>query len=141
MRTPDLATPVSPLREPPPYRPPPPAPLSPTSNPTSPVPRNQNESSEDTTGIFYNNFERGLEESLKSTQFVEEPDLPTSPPVPPRRKSQDKLKLENKENLSFERPRAGFESTIKVSFSLLSQASNLLAFLFRSANNFEWRFN
>ncbi|XP_033223983.1 ankyrin repeat domain-containing protein SOWAHC isoform X2 [Belonocnema kinseyi] len=113
VRTPDLATPVSPLREPPPYRPPPPAPLSPVSNPTSPIPRNQNVSSGDTTGIFYKNFERGSEETLDSKPLSEEPDLPTSPPVPPRRKSQDKLKLENKENLNFEKSKASFEPTIK----------------------------
>lgn len=118
VRTPDLATPVSPLREPPPYRPPPPAPLSPVSNPTSPAPRNQNESSGDTTGIFYKNFERGSKETLDSKPFSEEPDLPTSPPVPPRRKSQDKLKLENKENLNFEKSKASFEPTIKVSLFL-----------------------
>ena len=116
VQTPDLATPVSPLREPPPYRPPPPAPLSPVSSPISSIPPNQNESSEDTTGIFYNSFERGLEEPVELKKCVEESDIAISPPVPPRRKSQDKLKLENKENLNMEKPKTGLEAVIKVSF-------------------------
>ncbi|XP_043476130.1 ankyrin repeat domain-containing protein SOWAHB isoform X2 [Leptopilina heterotoma] len=117
VRTPDLATPVSPLREPPPYRPPPPAPLSPTSPTsytTSPISRYQNELSEDTTGVFHNNFERNSKETTSAfKQYTEETDLPTSPPVPPRRKSQDKVKVENKENISVEKPKTVAEIIIK----------------------------
>ncbi|XP_024872699.1 ankyrin repeat domain-containing protein SOWAHB isoform X3 [Temnothorax curvispinosus] len=83
--TPDLATPVSPLREPPPYRPPPPAPLSPSSSSSY----------------------ASLEESASPISVREKNDdsesvgvaSVSSPPVPPRRKSQDKLKVENKENV------------------------------------------
>ncbi|XP_077257122.1 ankyrin repeat domain-containing protein SOWAHC-like isoform X1 [Temnothorax americanus] len=83
--TPDLATPVSPLREPPPYRPPPPAPLSPSSS----------------------SSHASLEESASPISMREKNDdsesvgvaSMSSPPVPPRRKSQDKLKVENKENV------------------------------------------
>lgn len=116
VRTPDLATPVSPLREPPPYRPPPPAPLSPTSYTTSPISRYQNELHEDITGVCHNNFERNPKETSAFKQYTEEMDLPTSPPVPPRRKSQDKVKVENKENISVEKPKTVAETIIKVSF-------------------------
>lgn len=118
VRSPDLATPVSPLREPPPYRPPPPAPLSPPGYTSSPISRYQNESSEDITGVFYNNLERDSKEASACIQNTEEPDLPISPPVPPRRKSQDKLKVENKENINVEKPKTLAETIIKVSFDL-----------------------
>ncbi|XP_076386065.1 ankyrin repeat domain family member sosondowah isoform X3 [Megachile rotundata] len=95
--TPDLATPVSPLRVPPPYRPPPPAPQSPSSNNGNPQ---QDESSfvhEEATINEQKNGETGFSTS--------------SPPVPPRRKSQDKIKLENKENV--DRNKGGSEAVIK----------------------------
>ncbi|XP_051161668.1 uncharacterized protein LOC127281803 isoform X2 [Leptopilina boulardi] len=115
VRTPEVATPVSPLREPPPYRPPPPAPLSPASYTTSPVSRYQNEFSDEATGgIFHNQLERNTKETSAFKQFTDEsPDLPTSPPVPPRRKSQDKVKVENKENVSVEKPKTVAEIIIK----------------------------
>ncbi|XP_036138573.1 ankyrin repeat domain-containing protein SOWAHC isoform X1 [Monomorium pharaonis] len=101
LATSDLATPVSPLREPPPYRPPPPAPLSPSSS------------------ISSGNSHVNLEESASSISIrVKNDDLESSasavssPPVPPRRKSQDKLKVENKENV--DRNRNGIpEAVIK----------------------------
>ncbi|XP_029669385.1 ankyrin repeat domain-containing protein SOWAHB isoform X2 [Formica exsecta] len=96
LASPDLATPVSPLREPPPYRPPPPAPLSPSSN----------------------SSHASLEESAmpisgrENDQKNDNPDTssPSVPPVPPRRKSQDKLKLENKENV--DKNKSGFSETV-----------------------------
>ncbi|XP_011644803.1 uncharacterized protein LOC105431963 isoform X2 [Pogonomyrmex barbatus] len=96
LATPDLATPVSPLREPPPYRPPPPAPLSPSSS----------------------NFHASLEDGATSISVREKNDDPesiasvSSPPVPPRRKSQDKLKVENKENVDRNR-NSSSEAVIK----------------------------
>ncbi|KMQ94970.1 ankyrin repeat domain-containing protein 56 [Lasius niger] len=85
--SPDLATPVSPLREPPPYRPPPPAPLSPLSS-------NSHASLEQSmTPVSGRENEQQNDNSDASIVSV------SSPPVPPRRKSQDKLKMENKENV------------------------------------------
>ncbi|XP_018301397.1 ankyrin repeat domain-containing protein SOWAHB isoform X1 [Mycetomoellerius zeteki] len=95
LATSNLTTPVSPLREPPPYRPPPPAPLSPSSS----------------------NSHVSLEESATSISTHEknddsEPSSSMSPPVPPRRKSQDKLKVENKENVDRNR-NSSLEAVIK----------------------------
>ncbi|XP_072767642.1 uncharacterized protein [Anoplolepis gracilipes] len=100
LASPDLATPVSPLREPPPYRPPPPAPLSPSSNNSLPS------FEEPTTPIS------GRENDQKNDNPDASSASVSSPPVPPRRKSQDKLKLENKENV--DRNKSGFsEAAIK----------------------------
>ncbi|KYN42184.1 Ankyrin repeat domain-containing protein 56 [Trachymyrmex septentrionalis] len=95
LATSNLTTPVSPLREPPPYRPPPPAPLSPSSS----------------------NSHVSLEESATPISTREknddsEPSSSMSPPVPPRRKSQDKLKVENKENVDRNR-NSSLEAVIK----------------------------
>ncbi|XP_011258551.1 ankyrin repeat domain-containing protein SOWAHB isoform X3 [Camponotus floridanus] len=100
LASPDLATPVSPLREPPPYRPPPPAPLSPSSD-------NSHASFEESaTPISERENGQKNDNSDASSASV------SSPPVPPRRKSQDKLKTENKENV--DRNKSGFsESVIK----------------------------
>lgn len=101
LATSNLTTPVSPLREPPPYRPPPPAPLSPSSS----------------------NSHVSLEESATSISTHEknddsEPSSSMSPPVPPRRKSQDKLKVENKENVDRNR-NSSLEAVIKVDSPLI----------------------
>ncbi|TGZ51248.1 Ankyrin repeat domain-containing protein 56 [Temnothorax longispinosus] len=113
--TPDLATPVSPLREPPPYRPPPPAPLSPSSS----------------------SSHASLEESASPISMREKNDdsesvgvaSVSSPPVPPRRKSQDKLKVENKENVDRNRNSTS-EAVIKmVSNSYFGSRSELICHL------------
>ncbi|XP_070525728.1 ankyrin repeat domain-containing protein SOWAHA-like isoform X1 [Cardiocondyla obscurior] len=91
--TPDSASPVSPLREPPPYRPPPPAPLSPSSS-------SSHASLEENATVA-----RDKNDNMESVATV------SSPPVPPRRKSQDKLKVENKENV--DRNRNSSETSIK----------------------------
>ncbi|XP_068989886.1 ankyrin repeat domain-containing protein SOWAHC isoform X2 [Neodiprion pinetum] len=77
------STPLSPLREPPPYRPPPPAAASPSSGSADPRDR-QDLGGDDGSG-----------------KVVEENQSVSSPPIPPRRKSQDKLRIENnnKENV------------------------------------------
>ncbi|XP_067203837.1 ankyrin repeat domain-containing protein SOWAHA isoform X2 [Linepithema humile] len=85
LATPDLATPVSPLREPPPYRPPPPAPLSPSSS------NSQTSFEEPTTPTSEREDSRNDNSEVGTSM--------SSPPVPPRRKSQDKFKVENKENV------------------------------------------
>ncbi|XP_020283155.1 uncharacterized protein LOC109854464 [Pseudomyrmex gracilis] len=87
--TPDLAMPVSPLREPPPYRPPPPAPLS----PSSPSVNNTQ------TGLEITVSNSSGRENSQNNDSSESYETMSSPPVPPRRKSQDKLKTENKENI------------------------------------------
>ncbi|XP_070169124.1 ankyrin repeat domain-containing protein SOWAHA-like [Polyergus mexicanus] len=96
LASPDLATPVSPLREPPPYRPPPPAPLSPSSN-------SSHASLEESTMPI---------SARENDQKNDNPDASNAsvPPVPPRRKSQDKLKLENKENV--DKNKSGFSETV-----------------------------
>lgn len=102
LATPDLTTPVSPLREPPPYRPPPPAPLSPSSN------NSQTSLEEIITSTSEREDSRNNDNSEVSTSV-------SSPPVPPRRKSQDKFKVENKENV--DKNRGSFsEAAIKVEF-------------------------
>lgn len=106
LATPDLATPVSPLREPPPYRPPPPAPLSPSSN------CSYASLEESATSIPAREKNDDLE-SVASVSSV----VPPVPPVPPRRKSQDKLK-ENKENVDRNRNSTS-EAVIKVGSSLI----------------------
>ncbi|RLU17573.1 hypothetical protein DMN91_009809 [Ooceraea biroi] len=85
LATPDLSTPESPLREPPPYRAPPPASLSPISNNSQAI------IEEATPSIFAR--EEQIDDNSEPGASV------SSPPVPPRRKSQDKLKMENKENI------------------------------------------
>ncbi|CAK9802843.1 Ankyrin repeat domain-containing protein SOWAHB [Anthophora plagiata] len=101
--TPDLATPVSPLRVPPPYRPPPPAPLSPPAN-------NSNTYREELCSNFARD-EAGINARKNGVDHVETGFSTSSPPVPPRRKSQDKIKIENKENV--DRNRGGSEAVIK----------------------------
>lgn len=103
--SPDLATPVSPLRAPPPYRPPPPAPLSPTTS---------NAACEETCSNFARE-ETAVDARKNGIDRVETGFAMPSPPVPPRRKSQDKIKIENKENV--DRNRGGSEAVIKVSSS------------------------
>lgn len=104
INTPDISTPLSPLRVPPPYRPPPPAPLSPPSNNT-----NREESCSN-----FDREEAAINARKNGVESVETGFSTPSPPVPPRRKSQDKVKVENKENV--DRNRGGSEAVIKVSF-------------------------
>ncbi|XP_076248283.1 uncharacterized protein LOC143188106 isoform X2 [Calliopsis andreniformis] len=101
--TPDLATPVSPLRVPPPYRPPPPAPISPQSS-------GVNTSREESCSNFARE-EAAIDARKNGIDRVESGFSTSSPPVPPRRKSQDKIKIENKENV--DRNRGGSEAVIK----------------------------
>lgn len=82
--SPDIFPSVSPLREPPPYRHPPPAPLSPSSSYIEASPVNV-ECAVQSLSINEN-------ESQVATSA-------SSPPVPPRRKTMDKFKIENKENV------------------------------------------
>ncbi|XP_008216662.1 ankyrin repeat domain-containing protein SOWAHC isoform X5 [Nasonia vitripennis] len=127
--TPNLSTPTSPLREPPPYRPPPVAPLSPISNTSSPVRRYTQDPPvglplslpvEPPVGlpigipqkppiglpigvpynepVFEDNVSTSASRLPKREMATSSP--VASPPVPPRRKSQDKIKLANKENQS-----------------------------------------
>ncbi|XP_014482375.1 PREDICTED: ankyrin repeat domain-containing protein SOWAHC isoform X2 [Dinoponera quadriceps] len=104
--SPDLPIPVSPLRDPPPYRPPPPAPLSPTSsNPQASLEEVQ------TPPISGREDVRKNDNSEYGATDHPEPGA-SSPPVPPRRKSQDKLKLENKENIE-KNTRGASEAVIK----------------------------
>lgn len=97
--SPELATPVSPLREPPPYRPPPPAPISPSSNNSQ-------------TSFDESRISIAAHEDISRNANTES----MSPPVPPRRKSQDKLKVENKENVDRNKGDSS-EIIIKVEFS------------------------
>lgn len=142
--TPDLGTPTSPLREPPPYRPPPIASLSPVSNTSSPIRRYSLEPSvglpivvpisksvEPPIGLpsvsplnppiglpnvypvesssafprVYSVVQENIPSSpLKIVNSNEEPNNAiASPPVPPRRKTQDKIKITNKENQNTEK--------------------------------------
>lgn len=104
----DIVTPVSPLRVPPPYRPPPPAPLSPSGT-------NSDAVREESCSNF--GHEGAAIDARKNGVHGAEAGFSTaSPPVPPRRKSQDKIKLDNKENV--DRNRGGSEAAIKVSFPL-----------------------
>ncbi|XP_076760903.1 ankyrin repeat domain family member sosondowah [Xylocopa sonorina] len=102
--TPDIVTPVSPLRVPPPYRPPPPAPLSPSANHTDTDHRDESCSNFAREEAAINARKNGVD--CDETGFST-----SSPPVPPRRKSQDKIKIENKENV--DRNRGGSEAVIK----------------------------
>lgn len=94
LASPDLAAPVSP--DPPPYRSPPPASLSPLS-------------------------QVSLEEAASSTSAREEDeprddnsDAASSPPVPPRRKSQDKLRSSENKEMIDKMSAAMLEVAIKV---------------------------
>ncbi|EFN78543.1 Ankyrin repeat domain-containing protein 56 [Harpegnathos saltator] len=119
--TPDLAVPLSPLREPPPYRPPPPAPLSPTSNNSQASYEEGQTASNLTTREDdgkNSNSEYGATDHSEPSASV------SSPPVPPRRKSQDKLKLENKENIE-KNARGSSEAVIKFTKQSIQQNSKL----------------
>lgn len=122
--TPDLPIPVSPLREPPPYRPPPPAPLSPTSNnPQTSFEEGQTTSVSGREDVRKNDHsEYGATDNSASGASV------SSPPVPPRRKSQDKLKLENKENIE-KNTRASLEAVIKVRLLQIVSCRERLGYL------------
>lgn len=107
--TADISTPVSPLRVPPPYRSPPPAPLSPPAN-------NTNAHREESCSNF-SREEVAISAQKNGVDQVETGFSTSSPPVPPRRKSQDKIKIENKENV--DKNKGGSEAVIKVSICLI----------------------
>ncbi|KAG5344599.1 SWAHC protein, partial [Acromyrmex charruanus] len=107
LATSNLTTPVSPLREPPPYRPPPPAPLSPSSS-------NSHVSLEESATPI-STHEKNDESEPSSSM--------SSPPVPPRRKSQDKLKVENKENVDRNR-NSSLEAVIKEDEAIMTTNSS-----------------
>ncbi|XP_043286754.1 ankyrin repeat domain-containing protein SOWAHB isoform X2 [Venturia canescens] len=122
--TPDVSCPTSPLRDPPPYRPPPPAPLSPSCDnaalPISPLTRvERSDRFGESTNTSWSNVQEPMCES--GDGYSREPMEPVeaaaaalaSPPVPPRRKSQDKFKFDNKENATVDRNRNGHEAVIK----------------------------
>ncbi|XP_011313974.1 ankyrin repeat domain-containing protein SOWAHB isoform X2 [Fopius arisanus] len=126
LATPDLQTPTSPLRDPPPYRPPPPAPLSPTHSidassavsyrsPPEELYATVNKPNKAPPVPVHNSPGPGSPHRHISIfdEASPEVDDPSSPPVPPRRKSQDKLKLENKENLNNEKGKNNQETPIK----------------------------
>lgn len=136
--TPDTSTPTSPFREPPPYRPPPIAPLSPISNTSSPIRRYSHEPTigipilEPPIGIPISEPPIGLpiadpyigipvveenasvcsSRSMESIGAASSP-VTTPPAVPPRKKSQDKIKVFNKENQDVGKGKNGSEA-IKV---------------------------
>ncbi|XP_076477261.1 uncharacterized protein LOC117153546 isoform X4 [Bombus vancouverensis nearcticus] len=101
--TADISTPVSPLRVPPPYRSPPPAPLSPPAN-------NTNAHREESCSNF-SREEVAISAQKNGVDQIETGFSTSSPPVPPRRKSQDKIKIENKENV--DKNKGGSEAVIK----------------------------
>ncbi|KAJ9597644.1 hypothetical protein L9F63_011513, partial [Diploptera punctata] len=110
---------VSPSRQPPPYRAPPPPPISPNSSdygsPSPPV-RQNSSASEDIASPRDMLRSPSRDDSFEAEK-LEETVIHAPPPVPPRRKSTDKMKLENKENMpdgTVKRPKtAGLESANK----------------------------
>ncbi|XP_015429886.1 PREDICTED: ankyrin repeat domain-containing protein SOWAHB isoform X2 [Dufourea novaeangliae] len=118
--TPDI-TPVSPLRAPPPYRPPPPAPLSPTTTTAGTV-------REEPCSNFARE-EAAIDTRKNGGHGVETGFSTSSPPVPPRRKSQDKIKIENKENV--DRNRGGAEAIIKEDEAVAGNPSSTEQLSFR----------
>lgn len=136
LATPDLQTPTSPLRDPPPYRPPPPAPLSPTHSVDASSPLSLRSPPEELYATvnkpnrappvpLHNSPGPGSPHRQNSIydETPSEMEDPSSPPVPPRRKSQDKLKLENKENVNTEKGKNGQEASIKVIHNFLLSPS------------------
>lgn len=113
--TPDLSTPVSPLREPPPYRPPPPATPSPSHSSSSLSSYSARNVVEDSP--IHKSAFNATEEEEKKQEMCETDAQVTSPPVPPRRKSQGSLRVENKENIA-ERTKTPMEGQAKASFIL-----------------------
>lgn len=130
LATPDFATlsPNSSLRDPPPYRPPPPAPLSPSSGEISSPSRTLSPPPEELYATVNKSRRTSVDQSSSNDGYVsyqrqderanrmfeETESVISSPPVPPRRKSQDKMKLENKENINVDRGNNDYE-VIKVS--------------------------
>jgi hypothetical protein len=103
---------MSPSRQPPPYRSPPPpsgSPVRPSPPPTlldstesgipSPSMRQENEIGREKESLVMMRSASRDDSLNSSTEFTEETVIHAPPPVPPRRKSSDKLKLDNKENV------------------------------------------
>ncbi|XP_035727766.1 ankyrin repeat domain-containing protein SOWAHC-like isoform X4 [Vespa mandarinia] len=97
-------SPNSPLREPPPYRSPPAAPLSPSSN-------NHNNQEVNCENEPRRNFDSDLETAKKNNFNEVGSSSASSPPVPPRRKGQDKIRMDNKENV--DRNKTGTDGVVK----------------------------
>ncbi|XP_046828528.1 uncharacterized protein LOC124428484 isoform X6 [Vespa crabro] len=97
-------SPNSPLREPPPYRSPPAAPLSPSSN-------NHNNQEVNCENEPRRNFDSDLETTKKNNFNEVGSSSASSPPVPPRRKGQDKIRMDNKENV--DRNKTGTDGVVK----------------------------
>ncbi|XP_047367911.1 ankyrin repeat domain-containing protein SOWAHC isoform X5 [Vespa velutina] len=97
-------SPNSPLREPPPYRSPPAAPLSPSSN-------NHNNQEVNCENEPRRNFDSDLETTKKNNFNEVGSSSASSPPVPPRRKGQDKVRMDNKENV--DRNKTGTDGVVK----------------------------
>ncbi|XP_033609563.1 ankyrin repeat domain-containing protein SOWAHB isoform X3 [Cryptotermes secundus] len=103
---------MSPSRQPPPYRSPPPPSVSPVrpsapctlldsseSGIPSPSVRQENEMGREKESLVMVRSVSRDDSLNSSTEITEETVIHAPPPVPPRRKSSDKLKLENKENV------------------------------------------
>ncbi|KAK0177286.1 hypothetical protein PV328_001354, partial [Microctonus aethiopoides] len=104
------SSPSSPLRDPPPYRSPPPAPSPSTDGSLSPAffsppeqlyatvnKPNRTAASASTDYSQQQDNKDGMNRKIIGGELMNDVEI-SSPPVPPRRKSQDKFKLENKEN-------------------------------------------
>ncbi|XP_048515618.1 ankyrin repeat domain-containing protein SOWAHB isoform X5 [Athalia rosae] len=110
----DFPTPISSPREPPPYRPPPVA--SPTSNLPSNVDTANQRSAEDSD--LHDELEETEEAPSRNREYssISENTSVSSPPIPPRRKSQDKLRVDNnKENVVPEAPIKGTDDDDRAS--------------------------
>ncbi|PSN36822.1 hypothetical protein C0J52_25015 [Blattella germanica] len=106
---------VSPSRQPPPYRAPPPPVASPVRSIATPSPMTSPEYAspppppvrQNSVPSHESPIQRAPQDIVRSPsrdesindEVVEETVIHAPPPVPPRRKSTDKLKLENKENV------------------------------------------
>ncbi|XP_069702651.1 ankyrin repeat domain-containing protein SOWAHA-like [Periplaneta americana] len=107
----------SPSRAPPPYRaPPPPLPSPQRQNPPLPETESVMQSPTQETEPPEEISERDSSRDDSMSSMTEETVIHAPPPVPPRRKSSDKLRLENKENVS--------DTTVKRPKTIGAEAGN-----------------